>query len=209
LLKLVEIVGEAPMRVSAPMQTAHPEIPWRAIIGTRNRLVHGYDSVDRDILWDIVAIDFPPLAPHIRRCCRRCEAPGRTQPIRWSVRLPSSRVPQPHRAPFRAGRNGPRRRGARRSARRTSPGRASGTLAPAGSRRLARPLALHIAGLAVQGVLVVMARCLSKRGLALQPLRERRARGCYWAIAGYRQCRQCWRTFHLPCRRDWTRSTVG
>jgi uncharacterized protein with HEPN domain len=66
LLKLVEIVGEAATRVSAPMQAAHPEFPWRGIIGTRNRLVHGYDSVDRDILWDIVTLDFPPLIPRLR-----------------------------------------------------------------------------------------------------------------------------------------------
>ena len=38
LLKLVEIVGEAATRVSDSMQNAHPEIPWREVIGTRNRL---------------------------------------------------------------------------------------------------------------------------------------------------------------------------
>lgn len=48
LLKLVEIVGEAATRVSEPLRLAHPEIPWRELIGTRNRLVHGYDAVDVD-----------------------------------------------------------------------------------------------------------------------------------------------------------------
>jgi uncharacterized protein with HEPN domain len=62
LLKLVEIVGEAATRVSLPIQTEHPEIPWRGIIGTRNRLVHGYDAVDIAILWDIVTMDFPTVA---------------------------------------------------------------------------------------------------------------------------------------------------
>ena len=66
LLKLVEIVGEAASRISELVRTAHPEIPWREIIGTRNRLIHGYDAVDYDILWDIVAGDFPPLAHHIK-----------------------------------------------------------------------------------------------------------------------------------------------
>ena len=66
LLKLVEIVGEAATRTSDVVQAAHPEIPWREIIGTRNRLIHGYDAVDYNILWDIVTVDFPPLARRIR-----------------------------------------------------------------------------------------------------------------------------------------------
>jgi len=66
VLKLVEIVGEAAARVGAATQAAHPEIPWREVIATRNRLVHGYDAVDCDILWEIAAGDFPPLAVKIR-----------------------------------------------------------------------------------------------------------------------------------------------
>jgi uncharacterized protein with HEPN domain len=66
VLKLVEIVGEAAIRVSEATQTAHPEIPWRQIIGTRHRLIHGYDAVDNNLLWDILTADFPPLADQIR-----------------------------------------------------------------------------------------------------------------------------------------------
>jgi len=66
LLKLVEIVGEAAGRVSSSTQKAHPEIPWHEIIGTRNRLVHGYDAIDYDILWNIVSADFPPVLEKIK-----------------------------------------------------------------------------------------------------------------------------------------------
>jgi uncharacterized protein with HEPN domain len=66
LLKLVEIVGEAAARIPDSMRATHPEIPWREIIGTRNRLIHGYDAVDYDILWTIVTADFPPLARQIK-----------------------------------------------------------------------------------------------------------------------------------------------
>ena len=65
LLKLVEIAGEAAGRIPDTVQADHPEIPWRDIIGTRNRFVHGYDAVDYDILWTIVTEDFPPLASQI------------------------------------------------------------------------------------------------------------------------------------------------
>lgn len=60
-LKLVEIVGEAATRLSDAFQQNHPEIPWRQIVGTRNRLVHGYDAVDNAVLWVIVTEDFPDL----------------------------------------------------------------------------------------------------------------------------------------------------
>ena len=66
LLKLVEIVCEAGSRVSESVRAEHSEIPWRAIVGTRNHLIHGYDDVDYDILWNIATVDFPPLAVQLR-----------------------------------------------------------------------------------------------------------------------------------------------
>ena len=61
LTRVVEIIGEAATRVSLTEQQRHVQIPWPQIIGLRNRLVHGYDAVDVDILWDIVQQDLPPL----------------------------------------------------------------------------------------------------------------------------------------------------
>jgi len=61
LTRLVEIVGEAANRVSAATREVKPEIPWSQIIGMRNRLVHGYDVIDLDLLWDTVTSDLPPL----------------------------------------------------------------------------------------------------------------------------------------------------
>ena len=61
LQKLVEIVGEAANRVSEETQQKHTAIPWPQIIGLRNRLVHGYDDVNLDILWKIIQNDLPPL----------------------------------------------------------------------------------------------------------------------------------------------------
>lgn len=61
LVRLLEIVGEAAARVPAEQRILHPDIPWPEIVGLRNRLIHGYDSVDFDILWQIVTEDLPPL----------------------------------------------------------------------------------------------------------------------------------------------------
>lgn len=41
-------------------------IPWLEIVALRNRLIHGYNAVDLDILWDIAAMDLPPLIEALR-----------------------------------------------------------------------------------------------------------------------------------------------
>ena len=66
LQKLVEIVGEAANRVSEETQQYYQEIPWPQIIGMRNRLVHGYDDVNLDILWKIIQNDLPPLIEQLK-----------------------------------------------------------------------------------------------------------------------------------------------
>jgi uncharacterized protein with HEPN domain len=59
--KALETVGEAAARVSEPARAAHPEIPWREIVGMRHRLVHGYFEIDLDKVWDTVQNDLPSL----------------------------------------------------------------------------------------------------------------------------------------------------
>ena len=61
LVRLIEIIGEAAARVSPEGQREYPSIPWPEIIGMRNRLVHGYDEIDLDVLWDTIEFDLPPL----------------------------------------------------------------------------------------------------------------------------------------------------
>jgi uncharacterized protein with HEPN domain len=60
-VRLLEIVGEAASRVPPEDCARNPEIPWPKIVGLRSRLIHGYDAVDLDILWEIVDHDLPPL----------------------------------------------------------------------------------------------------------------------------------------------------
>jgi len=67
LTRLVEIVGEAANRVSPGTRQEHPEVPWPQIIGMRNRLVHGYDVIDLELLWDTVTTDLPPLIESLEK----------------------------------------------------------------------------------------------------------------------------------------------
>lgn len=61
LTRLMEIIGEAAARVPPEISRALPDVPWPQIVALRNRLIHGYDEVDRDILWSIVSQNLPPL----------------------------------------------------------------------------------------------------------------------------------------------------
>jgi uncharacterized protein with HEPN domain len=61
LVRAPEIVGETAARVSERKRTGHPEIPWTANVGMRNRLAHGYIDVDREIVWRTVTESLPPL----------------------------------------------------------------------------------------------------------------------------------------------------
>jgi len=67
LVRLVEIVGEAAARMPVEEQSRYPSIPWKEIVGMRNRLVHGYDVIDLDVLWDTVQIDLPQLIEELER----------------------------------------------------------------------------------------------------------------------------------------------
>jgi uncharacterized protein with HEPN domain len=67
LVRLLEIIGEAAASVSEEERPKFPGIPWRDIVDLRNRLIHGYDSVNFDILWAIVQHDLPRLVTELRK----------------------------------------------------------------------------------------------------------------------------------------------
>jgi uncharacterized protein with HEPN domain len=61
LVRLVEVIGEAANRVPDDFRSRHPQVPWRQTVGMRNRMVHGYDVIDFDILWSVLQKDLLPL----------------------------------------------------------------------------------------------------------------------------------------------------
>lgn len=60
-LRNLELIGEASTHVPAALRTLAPDIAWREIVGTRNRLAHAYLGIDPDTVWDIVSTELPRL----------------------------------------------------------------------------------------------------------------------------------------------------
>jgi len=67
VVRLLEIVGEAARAVTDSTRAQFPDVPWRQIAGTRDRLIHGYEAVDLDVVWSIATGDLPALIEQIDR----------------------------------------------------------------------------------------------------------------------------------------------
>jgi uncharacterized protein with HEPN domain len=65
-LRNLEMVGEAATHLPNEVRAAHNQVPWRQVVATRNRLIHGYLGIDNDTLWSIVVSDVPALLPKLR-----------------------------------------------------------------------------------------------------------------------------------------------
>ena len=65
-LRNLELIGEAATQIPETVRDAHPEIPWRAIVGTRNRLAHAYLHIDDDIIWTLIVDAVPELLAALR-----------------------------------------------------------------------------------------------------------------------------------------------
>lgn len=69
----LELIGEAATHVPPDIRDTAPRIPWRQIIATRNRLIHGYLGIDNDTLWSIIQSDIPALLPELRKLRDECQ----------------------------------------------------------------------------------------------------------------------------------------
>jgi len=67
VVRALEIIGEASKRLPLSLRDQYSEIPWRGMAGVRDRIIHGYDTVDLQIVWDVVKKDIPAIKPQIQR----------------------------------------------------------------------------------------------------------------------------------------------
>jgi uncharacterized protein with HEPN domain len=66
-LRNLELIGEAATRLPDEVRAENPDIPWRKVIATRNRLIHAYLGIDNDTVWSIIQDDLPELIEGLRR----------------------------------------------------------------------------------------------------------------------------------------------
>jgi uncharacterized protein with HEPN domain len=65
VVRALEIIGEAAKRIPQDVRDQAPNIPWRAMAGIRDKLIHDYTSVNLEVVWQTVAVDLPGLATDI------------------------------------------------------------------------------------------------------------------------------------------------
>ncbi|SDW09843.1 HepT-like ribonuclease domain-containing protein [Thiocapsa roseopersicina] len=64
-VRSLEIIGEAAKHVPESLRTRHPTVPWRAMAGMRDRVIHDYLGVDYGIVWDVVENKIPELQQNL------------------------------------------------------------------------------------------------------------------------------------------------
>ena len=65
-IRNLELIGDAAGHVSQSFRDRYPDVPWQEIVGLRNRLIHGYESIDNDNIWWLVRDVVPKLLPALR-----------------------------------------------------------------------------------------------------------------------------------------------
>jgi uncharacterized protein with HEPN domain len=65
VIKDIEILGEAASKITEETKNLHNEIPWKDIIGMRNRLIHGYFDVDIELVWNTAKENIPALLDNL------------------------------------------------------------------------------------------------------------------------------------------------
>ncbi len=76
VIRQIEIMGEAAKRLSEKFRLEHPEIPWKRIAGMRDILIHAYDHVDIDEVWNVVETSIPALLKQIETVITPFEKSG-------------------------------------------------------------------------------------------------------------------------------------
>lgn len=71
VVRALEIIGEAVTNLPPDLPQSEPGISWREVTGMRNRLIHGYFTVNYRIVWDVVQNDLPPLRAAVIRMLER------------------------------------------------------------------------------------------------------------------------------------------
>lgn len=66
VVRAIEVIGEAASKISEATRAGHSAVPWKAIVGMRNRLVHAYFDINAQVVWETVTVEIPEVLSHLR-----------------------------------------------------------------------------------------------------------------------------------------------
>lgn len=78
--RTMEVLGEAVKRLPEELTRRYPQVPWRLVAGMRDKISHGYDTVDYQVLWDAARNDLPALSATAEIMLREIEEASASQP---------------------------------------------------------------------------------------------------------------------------------
>jgi uncharacterized protein with HEPN domain len=66
-IHLLQVIGEAARQLHPEILEQHPQVPWKSIVGMRNKLVHDYLAINLDLVWAVITKDLPDLEASLAR----------------------------------------------------------------------------------------------------------------------------------------------
>ena len=66
IIRAIEVIGESVKNLPDSLKNKYPNIPWKEIAGTRDKMIHHYFGVDLNIVWDIISKEIPKLKEDIK-----------------------------------------------------------------------------------------------------------------------------------------------
>jgi uncharacterized protein with HEPN domain len=73
VMRSIEVIGEASRQLPVALREKYSEVPWKEIIGMRDKLIHGYSGIDYETVWKAAKEDVPSLKKLIQKILRDLE----------------------------------------------------------------------------------------------------------------------------------------
>ena len=73
VLRSIEVIGEAAKNIPDEIRAQYPDIPWKEMAGMRDKVIHFYFGVDKEVIWFVVKDRLPALRPMIEEMLKEIE----------------------------------------------------------------------------------------------------------------------------------------